>query len=529
MGTILARDLTVGTIVYLKESGVNVPYIVADTANGTVLVRQNLLGSVQMYEYTYGIESVTFQTTAAYTYLQKTYYPSLGVDDKNAIIGVSIPTKEDLEGGLAYFSDASKRIAKTDAGVDNSYWTSTMAHEQPGDGYTWYRAYAVNSAGGFYSTYCTSAERVRPKVTIFQGTMFDDATLEVVGLEEPELPSGYTRQKGLISAGNGEYIKTALKPSKYAGFELKFRLNKLGKIQYLFGTSYPTATCTYAYVNAENKVYVQHGPTNSSAISSATLKVGEEYTLRLENETWTLNGTQIRKTENTYATQSYVVYVFAVNSQNKPSGYGDITVLSFKAFSAGITNYYVPAEGPDGLGLYDLVGGGMLYNAGTGQFTVPKEPRVSKVEMADGEVLIDLTGTSVAEDTLIEGTTAVDRTGNLIVGTASAGSATPMATGVYAPTSSVTTFTISGLEFKPKVVTIVAESSGTYAMLALYRSEESTTAINRTLYTGNTASTATNNASTQYITMNSDGFTARTPGTSYTYYRGYNYRWFAMG
>lgn len=46
---------------------------------------------------------------------------------------------------------------------------------------------------------------------------------------------------------------------------------------------------------------------------------------------------------------------------------------------------------------------------------------VSKVVLADGRTLIDLTGVSVAPDTLAQGATALDKSGNLITGEMAAG------------------------------------------------------------------------------------------------------------
>ena len=46
---------------------------------------------------------------------------------------------------------------------------------------------------------------------------------------------------------------------------------------------------------------------------------------------------------------------------------------------------------------------------------------VNKVELANGEVLIDLTNDSVTPETLAEGETAHDKSGAIIVGTMASG------------------------------------------------------------------------------------------------------------
>lgn len=68
----------------------------------------------------------------------------------------------------------------------------------------------------------------------------------------------------------------------------------------------------------------------------------------------------------------------------------------------------------------------------------------SKVQLADGTVLIDLTSDTVTSETLMEGVTAHDKAGNLIVGTARSGGTMFAKENITVLTSAFSTYTPSG-------------------------------------------------------------------------------------
>lgn len=60
----------------------------------------------------------------------------------------------------------------------------------------------------------------------------------------------------------------------------------------------------------------------------------------------------------------------------------------------------------------------------------------NKVQLANGTVLIDLTADTVTPETLMQGVTAHDKSGNLIVGTATGGGGVLIKTNIIVPVSS---------------------------------------------------------------------------------------------
>ena len=68
----------------------------------------------------------------------------------------------------------------------------------------------------------------------------------------------------------------------------------------------------------------------------------------------------------------------------------------------------------------------------------------NKVQLANGTVLIDLTGDTVTPETLIKGATAHDKTGKLIVGTAEKGEKVIAKQNITVAASAFSTYTPSG-------------------------------------------------------------------------------------
>lgn len=86
---------------------------------------------------------------------------------------------------------------------------------------------------------------------------------------------------------------------------------------------------------------------------------------------------------------------------------------------------------------------------------------VSKVVLADGRTLIDLTGVTVAPDTLAQGATALDKSGNLITGAMAAGTNVYEAEVTVATNSSTLSYAFThGLGKTPDAFLLFDETFG---------------------------------------------------------------------
>ena len=110
------------------------------------------------------------------------------------------------------------------------------------------------------------------------------------------------------------------------------------------------------------------------------------------------------------------------------------------------------------------------------------------------------------------------------------GGGVPFATGSFTGGNRITSFTVSGLSFTPKLVCITNTTSyGTYSVIGIYST--STNSIRRIIYTSSAAINVAvnNNPSSNPITYKNDGFTASSGSSSVYFSNGNNYDWIAIG
>lgn len=216
----------VGTIVQLPENGVNVEYIVVhqglpssmydESCNGTWLLRKECLSSARAW---HSSNKNNYANSDINSYLNGTFFNSLGVIEQSAIKQVKIPyrkgsgvsktvtsgvnglstkvfllsaaelsfniteimpTNEGAE--LSYFKGCSdtgtdtKRVCKV--GSSNYYWwtRTPYCHENYGET----EAITVNLTGGIADHLCYNTNGIRPALIMNSDTLLDPETNTVI-------------------------------------------------------------------------------------------------------------------------------------------------------------------------------------------------------------------------------------------------------------------------------------------------------------------------------------------------------------
>lgn len=465
-------------------------------------------------------------------------------------------------------SAATRRKATDSSGTARQYWTGSHSPgHRSGGVYTVTTSGALTVSSRSYDqntqTY-TTKYYARPALAISRVSLIDTDTMELHGLEfdyeQRILMPGYTSIRALKSSGT-QYIDTGATLEYNYKVELKFSYYEAPSSKYgLFGfegnRSMPMDTTTGANVATSDfsthlgtNQYITSDYGNKSTQGSAALSPGQSYVLVQNGATTTIGGQTI---SNSGATSwstvygplsrngSYAVpaYLFAVKKYDYSAqttqviDYASIAVDYFAVYMGDGTllKCFFPAITADGeCGMYEAMNNVFHGNKGTGKFTFVKEPQISKVVTKSGQVLIDLTNTNVTGEGLLEGFTAIDKTGNIVLGEASAGS--PSASGTYTATANVNTFTISGLGFKPTAVIVQAESYTINSYLTLHKDTIAGKKFVSTVGGNNWNMTITGSTTTTYepITINNDGFMAGSTSAGYSFLSSYKYKWYAIG
>ena len=194
----------------------------------------------------------------------------------------------------------------------------------------------------------------------------------VAGVEESQLPSGYTQLEYIESSG-AQYIDTGLKPTQ--GYSMTIKCQSTGTSKNTYAGCDTNWQNTGFFVGAN---VFEFG--NASTMSAKNY--GENpIVLTLDKTGGYKDGV---KTWNNYSTDTFQTVsnltLFALNRNGTILEYltGKIYYCTISDNGTIVRNF-IPCKNPDGvIGMYDTIGAQFYQNAGTGTFTAGDEWKPSQ-------------------------------------------------------------------------------------------------------------------------------------------------------
>ena len=187
----------------------------------------------------------------------------------------------------------------------------------------------------------------------------------VAGVEESQLPSGYTQLEYIESSG-AQYIDTGLKPTQDYSMTIKCQST---------GTKNNTyAACDTNWQNTGFFIGVSVFEFGNASTMSAQNYGENPIVLTLDKTGGYKDGVKIwnNTSTNTFQTVSNLT-LFALNRNGTIQEYltGKIYYCTIRDNGTLVRNF-IPCKNPEGaIGMYDTIGKQFYANAGTGNFTAP--------------------------------------------------------------------------------------------------------------------------------------------------------------
>lgn len=279
------------------------------------------------------------------------------------------------------------------------------------------------------------------------------------------LPSGYTQIEYIESTGT-QWIDTGVQIGSTGAVQARFRPGSLGSTYYeqrLCGAYDGTNRCFILY-NCFNPAYLGVGTNDYTTGLAVT--AGTDYSITCMVESagtvqYDLNGSVTSVSYGGTIETGRNLYLFCCNENGSKTGFAKVRLYEFRLYDGSTkVRDLVPCINPNGaVGMYDEVSGAFFGNAGSGVFTAGPEiaePGVSKVQLKDGTVLIDLTGDDVTEENVLQGVKFHDAMGrNLIGRLIQKAGGRQFARGTITLSNEMY-FTIDGLSFTPQIFVLRA-------------------------------------------------------------------------
>lgn len=190
----------------------------------------------------------------------------------------------------------------------------------------------------------------------------------VAGVEESQLPSGYT-QLEYISASGAQYIDTGVKPNQDYTIEIKAQSSGTSKQAYggcdndWLSKDFFMMVVGFAYGNQSDTSLTNYG--NEPIV----LKLSSEGGFKDGNKIWSISSAQTFQAD-------YNFYLFALNRRNVVQEFlvGKMYYCKIWDNNNTLVRNFIPCKNSDGVtGMYDTIGAQFYQNAGTGTFTAGDE------------------------------------------------------------------------------------------------------------------------------------------------------------
>lgn len=179
------------------------------------------------------------------------------------------------------------------------------------------------------------------------------------------LPDGY-RELECITGTGGQYLDTGIRPQVGDALEITFYSNASGDDLRPFGAYTPGVA-----IDGHNGMRII---TSSFDSVYAYIGGGRKSTVECTADgTWSLNGAVVTSDLPIQSNNNLTISIFKARyNNNRLYGTGEMTLYGFKYYRSGSAIAdYVPCEeiATGNIGVYDLVSGTFVGNAGTGTFT----------------------------------------------------------------------------------------------------------------------------------------------------------------
>lgn len=227
---------------------------------------------------------------------------------------------------------------------------------------------------------------------------------EFAGTEQCNLPSGYTQVEYIESNGT-QYIDTGVAPNTNTKIKIGYTLNGITSASVMPYGSRLSGSAS----DAMNGLFRTHG-TNTNRIafgdgSGTNITItgyndaGTYYDTTLSKDGYYVNGTLVTNIPTTTITNTYPIYLFAVNSSGTSGFLTPMKLTYCELYDDNVlVRNFIPAKNSNNeVGLYDTVTGTFFTNDGTGTFTagadaVPTPEAPMNIRCNNGVIKVDNQG-----------------------------------------------------------------------------------------------------------------------------------------
>ena len=181
------------------------------------------------------------------------------------------------------------------------------------------------------------------------------------------LPDGYTEVQYIQSSGT-QYVDTGVKPNQNTRAVADAVFPTQSAAAWLFGARHGNTDRTFGFLTFSG-AYRSDYNTSTTEETISNPPTGRIVIDKDRNIT-KINDSIMRTAKAGVFQCAHTLFLFTNNNNGAPAGYSTATLYSFKMYDDGIlVRDFLPCVDPAGnVGLYDLVGGKLYGNSGTGVF-----------------------------------------------------------------------------------------------------------------------------------------------------------------